>query len=96
MDGQPPWQPFDRSAKRCWALALLIVVWVGLAQPARAAAWPGPVLSKPAGCQARQHLGLPLAAVISPWARPELVLGLAGNVELGRMFAAGKVAWRKP
>ena len=121
-----------RHADLCWALLLLIALGVGLAQPARAAACPGPVLSfKPAGpgvwwvpgqageadagnrgqvsnlllvrhaaghraglwalgsgpsamfgealaCQARRQLGLPLAAVISPWARPELVLGVAG------------------
>ena len=39
---------------------------------------PSPVLGRALACQVRQRLGLPLAVVISPWARPELVLGVAG------------------
>lgn len=39
---------------------------------------PSPAMGEALACQARQRLGLPLAAVISPWARPELVLGVAG------------------
>ena len=39
---------------------------------------PSPAFGEALACQARQRLGLPLAAVISPWARPELVLGVAG------------------
>ena len=129
------YKPDGLAARRdghWWALAGVLALWVCLAQPASAAACPGPVLSfKPAGpgvwwvpgqmgeadagnrgqvsnlllvrhaagrraglwalgsgpsaafgealaCQARRQLGLPLAAVISPWARPELVLGVAG------------------
>ena len=39
---------------------------------------PSPALGAALACQARQRLGLPLTRVISPWARPELVLGVAG------------------
>ena len=39
---------------------------------------PSPALGAALACQARQRLGLPLTMVISPWARPELVLGVAG------------------
>ena len=39
---------------------------------------PSPAFGRALACQARQRLGLPITAVISPWARPELVLGVGG------------------
>lgn len=42
---------------------------------------PSPVLGAALACQSQQRLGLRLAAVISPWARPESVLGVAGVLQ---------------
>ena len=39
---------------------------------------PTPAFGRALACQAQQRLGLPLTEVISPWARPELVLGVTG------------------
>ena len=39
---------------------------------------PSPAWGAALACQVQRRLGLPLVAVISPWARPELVLGVAG------------------
>jgi hypothetical protein len=39
---------------------------------------PSPAFGLALACQARQRLGLPITDVISPWARPELVLGANG------------------
>ena len=51
---------------------------------------PSPALGAALACQARQRLGLALTRVISPWARPELVLGVAGvqRVQPGAVHAA--------
>ena len=51
---------------------------------------PSPALGAALACQARLRLGLALTAVISPWARPELVLGVAGvqRVQPGAVHAA--------
>jgi len=51
-----------RQAGRLWALG----------------SGPTPVFGRALACQAQQRLGLPLTEVISPWARPELVLGVTG------------------
>ena len=50
---------------------------------AQAQAWalgsgPTPVFGAALACQVRRQSGLRLANVVSPWARPELVLGAAG------------------
>lgn len=42
---------------------------------------PSPAFGAALACQTRQRLGLDLAAVISPWARPESVLGVAGVLQ---------------
>ena len=55
-------QPGQQQAARLWALG----------------SGPSPVLGAALACHALQRLGLPLTDVISPWARPELVLGVAG------------------
>jgi len=39
---------------------------------------PSPALGRALACQVPAALGAPLRAVVSPWARPELVLGVAG------------------
>lgn len=39
---------------------------------------PSPAIGRALACQAPQALGAPLRAVVSPWARPELVMGVAG------------------
>lgn len=52
--------------------------------PADAARWwllgsgPSPAFGRALACQLRQRLGAVVDDVISPWARPELVLGVAG------------------
>lgn len=51
-----------RQAGRLWALG----------------SGPTPAFGQALACQALQRLGLQLTDVISPWARPELVLGVAG------------------
>jgi hypothetical protein len=43
---------------------------------------PSPAFARRLACQVHQHFGKPITDVISPWPRPELVLGLAG---LGRL-----------
>lgn len=39
---------------------------------------PSPAFGRALACQVRQQLGLRVTDVVSPWARPELVLGVAG------------------
>jgi hypothetical protein len=39
---------------------------------------PSPAWGRALACQVAQQLGQPITDVISPWARPELVLGVAG------------------
>lgn len=42
---------------------------------------PTAAFGRALGCQVREQLGLPISDVISPWARPELVLGVAGLLQ---------------
>jgi len=44
---------------------------------------PTPAFGRALACQARQQLGGPITDVVSPWTRPELVLGAAGVVAAG-------------
>lgn len=55
---------------------------------------PSPAWGRALACQARARLGLPITDVISPWARPELVLGVAGLQQQGplRHWAHASVA----
>jgi hypothetical protein len=55
---------------------------------------PTPHFGKALACQARQQLGLAITDVISPWARPELVLGARGLAQEGavRVWAHESVA----
>ena len=39
---------------------------------------PSPAFGRALACQARRRLGLPIRQAISPWTRPEAVLGVAG------------------
>ena len=76
----PAW-PGETEADNRGQVSNLLLVQQG--QGRRAGLWalgsgPSPAFGAALACQARQRLGLPLAAVISPWARPELVLGVAG------------------
>jgi len=49
---------------------------------------PSPAFGRALDCQARRHLGGPVTDVVSPWARPELVLGAAALVAAGGGDAA--------
>jgi hypothetical protein len=55
---------------------------------------PTPRFGQALACQARQRLGLAITDVISPWARPELVLGARGIAAAGpvRVWAHESVA----
>jgi hypothetical protein len=52
---------------------------------------PAPAFGRALDCVARRDLGLPVTDVISPWARPELVLG-AGGMPRARHWAHADVA----
>lgn len=55
---------------------------------------PSPAWGQALACQARARLGLAITDVISPWARPELVLGVVGLRQAGplRHWAHASVA----
>ena len=59
---RPRRPPGPHPAPRLWALG----------------SGPSPAWGAALACQVRQRLGLRLSDVVSPWARPELVLGVAG------------------
>ena len=56
-----------RDGRRLWALG----------------SGPSPAFGRALACQARQRLGGPVTDVVSPWARPELVLGAGALVRAG-------------
>lgn len=55
---------------------------------------PSPAFGRRLACQVRQHLGRPVTDVVSPWARPELVLGTKGLAAVApvRHWAHAEVA----
>ena len=90
-----PGQPGDaQAANRGQVSHLLLARQAGTA--GSAARWwalgsgPTPAFGARLACQVRQRLGGTVSDVISPWARPELVLGVAGLARLGSV-AAGAV-----
>ena len=54
---------------------------------------PSPAFGQTLACQARQQLGMAIVAVISPWARPELVLGAGGVVQAGAAQGLAVTHW---
>lgn len=55
---------------------------------------PSPAFGRALACQVRRQLGRPVTDVVSPWARPELVLGARGLAAAGplRHWAHAEVA----
>lgn len=76
-----PAVPGDSDAGNRGQVSNLVLVQQG--QGADARLWavgsgPSPAWGRALACQLQRRLGLRISDVISPWARPELVLGVAG------------------
>ena len=71
----------DSDAANRGQVSNLVLVREGQGPAARlwaVGSGPSPAWGRALACQVAQQLGQPITDVISPWARPELVLGVAG------------------
>lgn len=71
----------DSDARNRGQVSNLVLVRDGSGPSARlwaVGSGPSPAWARALACQVRARLGGPVTDVISPWARPELVLGVAG------------------
>lgn len=90
-----PAAPGDSTPANRGQVANIVLVREGRGAAARLWALgsgPSPAFGRALACQVRRQLGGPVTDVVSPWAHPELVLGVAGLPGQPRHWAHAAVA----